>query len=102
MEEGKIVLIGKAFSDLNRLHILQDLMQGELCACKLLERLQITQPTLSHHMKALCEAGLVQSRKEGKWMYYALDWKTLHSFRAVIDALLRADSHRGENQCTCE
>ena len=53
MEEEKIVLIGKAFSDLNRLHILQDLMQGELCACKLLERLQITQPTLSHHMKAL-------------------------------------------------
>ena len=46
MEEGEIVLIGKAFSDLNRLHILQHLMQGELCACKLLERLQITQPIM--------------------------------------------------------
>lgn len=102
MEEGEIVLIGKAFSDLNRLHILQHLMQGELCACKLLERLQITQPTLSHHMKALCEAGLVQSRKEGKWMYYTLDRTTLYSFRTIIDALLCADNHPEKTQCSCE
>ena len=101
MEEEKIILICKAFSDHNRLRIVQYLTQGELCACKLLERLQITQPTLSHHMKALSEAGLVQSRKEGKWMYYALDCTTLHSFRAFIDALHCEDSLIEQDHCSC-
>ncbi len=63
----------KALSDPNRLMIVEMLSGGELCACKLLERFRITQPTLSHHMKTLCHAGLVQGRKEGKWMHYTLD-----------------------------
>ena len=62
----------KALGDANRLHILQLLQQGEQCACVLLENLNLSQPTLSHHMNILCDAGLVQSRKEGKWVYYAL------------------------------
>ena len=44
---------------------------GELCACKLLETLNITQPTLSHHMKILCDNGIVNVRKEGKWSHYS-------------------------------
>jgi ArsR family transcriptional regulator, arsenate/arsenite/antimonite-responsive transcriptional repressor len=101
MEEEKIVLICKALSDPNRLHIVQYLTHGELCACNLLERLQITQPTLSHHMKALCEAGLIQGRKEGKWMHYALDCATLREFRAVIDALHCCDASNKNDQCSC-
>ncbi|MCI5648560.1 MAG: metalloregulator ArsR/SmtB family transcription factor [Fusicatenibacter sp.] len=49
------------------------LRSGEKCACKLLEELQISQSTLSHHMKILCDAGIVQGRKEGKWVHYSLD-----------------------------
>ena len=63
----------KAFCDENRLQILEMLRSGEKCACKLLEELQISQSTLSHHMKILCDAGIVQGRKEGKWVHYSID-----------------------------
>ena len=62
----------RALSDVNRLRILDMLCRGELCACKILAKLKITQPTLSHHMKILCDCGLVKKRKEGKWMNYAV------------------------------
>jgi len=62
----------KALADTSRLEIVDMLSCGELCACKILERFNITQPTLSHHMKILCDCGLVVGRKEGKWTYYSL------------------------------
>jgi len=62
----------KAFSDENRLKILEMLRSGEKCACILLERMHITQPTLSHHMKILRDSGIVVSRKSGKWVHYSI------------------------------
>ena len=62
----------KALCDENRLTILAMLQSGEKCACVLLEKLEITQPTLSHHMKILIESGIVAARKKGKWTYYAI------------------------------
>lgn len=62
----------KAFCDENRLQILEILRGGEKCACVLLESLQISQSTLSHHMKILCDSGIVVSRKEGKWTHYSI------------------------------
>lgn len=67
------VRLFKALADTNRLMIVDMLSNGELCACKILERFDITQPTLSHHMKILCESGLVNSRRGGKWMHYSLN-----------------------------
>ena len=63
----------KAFCDENRLQILGLLRSGEKCACKLLDELQIGQSTLSHHMKILCDSGVVRGRKEGKWDHYSID-----------------------------
>ncbi|MGN0692838.1 MAG: ArsR/SmtB family transcription factor [Oscillospiraceae bacterium] len=68
----KTAVIFKAFCDENRIRILQLLQGGEKCACMLLEELNITQPTLSHHMKILCDSGIVMGRKEGKWMHYSI------------------------------
>ena len=62
----------KAFCDENRLTVLKMLQSGEKCACILLEKLNITQPTLSHHMKILVDSGIVIGRKEGKWTYYSI------------------------------
>ena len=62
----------KAFCDENRLMILEMLQTGEKCACHLLDQMNIGQSTLSHHMKILCESGIVVSRKEGKWTYYSI------------------------------
>ena len=68
----RTALIFKAFCDENRIRILQLLQDGEKCACRLLEEMNITQPTLSHHMKILCDSGIVVGRKEGKWTHYSI------------------------------
>lgn len=66
------VKVLKAFCDVNRLQILELLRQGETCACALLEHLQISQSTLSYHMKILCDSGVVVGRTQGKWTHYSL------------------------------
>jgi ArsR family transcriptional regulator len=86
----------KVLSDPNRLMIIDMLSCGELCACVILEKFQITQPTLSHHMKTLCDCGFVNGRKEGKWMYYSLSEKTVLTCKRILDELT---SHK-EN-CIC-
>ena len=72
LNEKKIAMIFKAFCDENRIRILKLLTTGEKCACKLLEEINITQPTMSHHMKILCDSGIVVGRKEGKWIHYSI------------------------------
>ena len=74
MNESEIALICKALGNENRVQIIKMLTGGELCACKILDAFNITQPTLSHHMKILTECNLVNSRKEGKWTYYSINW----------------------------
>ena len=64
MDEKRIAAIFKAFCDENRIRIIKLLRSGEKCACKLLEEINVTQPTLSHHMKILCDAEIVVGRKE--------------------------------------
>lgn len=72
-ENERRATIFKAFCDANRLTILELLQGGEKCACELLDELQIGQPTLSHHMKILCDAGIVKGRKQGKWTHYSFN-----------------------------
>lgn len=69
----KYVPIMKALSDETRIQIVDMLTGGELCACKILEKFEITQPTLSYHMKVLTGSGLVNGRRDGAWMHYSLN-----------------------------
>ena len=87
MKSMDVTLICKALGDSNRLEIVKMLSDGEKCGCKLLERFEITQPTLSHHMKVLCDCGLVNARKEGKWHHYSLNCETLTDFKTFINGL---------------
>lgn len=73
MEKKEISLCFKALGDETRLQIVEMLKSGPLCACKILERFNFTQPTLSYHMKALVRCGLVTSKKSGTWNYYTLN-----------------------------
>lgn len=79
--------IFKAFCDENRVKILELLLTGEKCACKLLSELEISQPTLSHHMKILCDSGIVNSRKAGKWMYYSMSEEGIKEARQCFNDL---------------
>lgn len=98
MNAMDVALICKALGDSNRLRIVQMLSGGEKCGCKLLEKFEITQPTLSHHMKILCECGLVDTRKEGKWSHYSLNCETLRAFQQFIGGLTCCG---GDGGCDC-
>ena len=89
-------LLFKALSDANRLMIIDMLSCGELCACVILEKFNITQPTLSHHMKTLCDCGLVNGRKVGKWTYYSINEETAQGLRAFLERITSA-----KENCIC-
>lgn len=71
--KNEYLRVFQAFTDENRIQILELLCSGEQCACVLLENLKISQPTLSYHMKILCKSGIVKKRRVGPWNYYAID-----------------------------
>ena len=73
LDNMEISRIFKALGDENRLRILRLLIKDELCGCQLLSELDIGQSTLSHHMKILGEAGLINCNKVGKWCRYSLN-----------------------------
>jgi len=93
MEDREIAAVFKALGDENRIRILRMLCRGEKCACKLLEELNISQPTLSHHMKILCDAGIVAARRNGKWTYYTLNRDGVETVGMLCCSLL---SHQDE------
>ena len=99
MDERKVAAMFKALGDENRIRILKLLRGGEKCACKLLEELNISQPTLSHHMKILCDAGIVAGRREGKWMHYSICCDGVKHIRRILQELLLSD-HIPKN-CNC-
>lgn len=82
-------LIFKAFSDENRLMILELLQSGDKCACKLLENLNIGQSTLSHHMKILCDAGVVENHNVGKWTHYSLSKTGSQHAKKLLNEILK-------------
>ena len=89
METRDMILICKALSDTNRLEIVQMLSDGEKCGCKILDKFDITPPTLSHHMKILVDCGLVNDCKEGKLHHYSLNKKVIREASSFIEALGR-------------
>lgn len=73
-----------ALSDPLRISVLELLRQRELCVCDLCDALEVSQSKLSFHLKTLKEAGLVNSRQEGRWIYYSLN---LPQFNVLTDYL---------------
>jgi len=69
----KIAEFYKALGDEVRLKILQMLSEQEMCVCEIIDRLDMSQPAVSHHLKILRQAGLVKDSRDGKWIYYSLN-----------------------------
>ena len=90
----------KALADENRLAIMRILQNGERCACVLLEELNVSQPTLSHHMRILCDSGLVNARKEGKWMYYSISAEGAKNAASVLQSLTAVNGQ--DDSCCCK
>lgn len=101
MDDKMIAAIFKAFCDENRIKILRMLCTGEKCACKLLEELQVSQPTLSHHMKILCDSNIVVSRKDGKWTHYRISQEGAEIAKQILSDLTSVATCKKEKSC-CE
>lgn len=95
MDTSECKEIFKALSDDTRMKIFEILRGGKLCGCKILENLNITQPTLSHHMKVLCECGIVTAEKEWKWSYYSINCEKLNE---LIDYLGSTKCRKGNGR----
>lgn len=87
-EHGRLVGIFKALSDPTRLDIyrLVAAQDAPICACDVVDRFQVSQPTISHHMKVLRGAGLITVSRRGVWAYYAADARSLALLRDSLDS----------------
>ncbi|HYH03556.1 MAG TPA: metalloregulator ArsR/SmtB family transcription factor [Bacillota bacterium] len=91
------VPVFKALADETRLKIIKMLNTDEMCACMILEEFEITQPTLSYHMKILTESGLVNARRDGAWMRYSLNLTNAKALKGFLDQLFATNQvRRGE------
>src|ERR1700752_1444012 len=89
-----------ALSDETRLQIVEMLSHGERCVCELQDVLDAAQSRLSFHLKVLKDAGLVTDRKEGRWMYYALNRDALDKIAAFAQAV-KPGKHAGSCTRAC-
>lgn len=83
-----VAKVFKALGDPVRLRLLSLITSadGEVCVCDLTTVFDLTQPTISHHLKVLREAGLVDSQRRGTWVYYWSRPENLKQLSALLDA----------------
>jgi ArsR family transcriptional regulator len=92
LEEAEAARLARSFAALSdpvRLRLLSLLAtapSGEACVCELVAPLGKAQPTVSHHLKVLAEAGLVRGERRGKWVWYSLERERLAEVRAALEA----------------
>lgn len=99
MEAKEIAKYFKILSDETRVLIISMLKDGTLCACDMLEKLNITQPTLSYHMNMLSKNNIVTYEKKGIWVNYTINQEKL----SEISSFLISDFHKCKDTvCNCK
>ncbi|HOA15321.1 MAG TPA: metalloregulator ArsR/SmtB family transcription factor [Bacillota bacterium] len=98
---AEYAFVMKALADETRLRILYTLMDGEQCACRILERFDISQPTLSHHMKMLEGSGLVRSRRDGLWKRYRLEPSRMGELLKFLSEISESPDKAGSCEGGC-
>jgi DNA-binding transcriptional ArsR family regulator len=92
--------ITKALADENRVRTLLALRGGELCVCQITELFGLAPSTMSKHLSILYQAGLLESRKEGRWMYYKLPGKDAPV--AAREAIRWVQQSLADNPCVVD
>ena len=86
-EAAATAAVFRALGDATRVRIVNVLATSDepVCICNLVEPLELTQPTVSHHMKKLLDVGLVEREQRGKWAYFTLNADALRTLATVAD-----------------
>jgi ArsR family transcriptional regulator, arsenate/arsenite/antimonite-responsive transcriptional repressor len=87
-----------ALADETRLGIMRQLSRGERCVCELTDVLDAAQSRLSFHLKTMKDAGVLESRKQGRWMYYQINPEALDAITAVVGELTPEDPPVGRRR----
>ncbi len=89
-ERERVVAAFKALADPTRLDVFRLIaaQAAPICACDVVDRFDVSQPTISHHLKVLREAGLITVSRRGVWAYYAADPRGLALLRGSLDAIV--------------
>ena len=87
LDPAKARALLKAMADPLRLQVLEALGGGERCVCELTSELGLAQSKLSFHLKVLREAGLIEARDEGRWVYYSLRTDAIEQLRSWLGDL---------------
>ena len=86
-ERDQLAAQFKALADPTRVAIINSLSAAdEVCVCNLTDAFELSQPTISHHLKILREAGLVESTRRGTWAYYRLVPESIEALRGALGA----------------
>lgn len=91
---GEASRLFHALSEPIRLQILEQLKDGEQCVCELTDLFNTGQSRLSFHLRVLKDAGLINDRPEGRWMYYSLNIEGIKELSSLVDALQESRSPR--------
>jgi len=86
----EFIEITKALADANRVRALLALRTRELCVCRIIELLQLAPSTVSKHLSILKRTGLIESRKEGRWMHYRLPENPSAAIRETLEWVFQA------------
>ena len=91
-ERDRLVALHRALGDPTRFDIFRLIaaQPGPVCVCDVVDRFELTQPTISHHLKILRDAGLVRVSRRGVWAYYTVDPEGLEVLRRSLDLLAPA------------
>lgn len=94
----------KALGDETRLSIVEMLGEKEMCVCEMMEILGTSQPAVSHHLKILKYAGIVEDRREGKWIFYSLCQKEILEYLGFLLEIVRknAEASKISDSTYCE
>ena len=105
VDYAQYVPVFKALADETRLKIIDMLSCGEMCACDILDFFNITQPTLSYHMKILTDCEIVKGRKDGSWMKYSLNLQKFVLFEKFLKEISENSDDcicKGLQKCKCK
>lgn len=98
MNLGKVVKIFKIFSDPTRLRIFLLLLDSELCVCELMSLFKMEQSLISHQLKIMREAGLVEARRQGRWVFYRVPQTRRQELAPLFEAWLKDELLRTRQQ----
>lgn len=87
----------KVFSDNNRIEVVKNLAKGVCCSCQFKEKFDISQPTLTYHLKMIKDSGLAATEKEGTWNKYLIDFDVIDEMINFLQELKAS----GNGECKC-